>query len=69
MANDVIHELKSVNTQTASLRELRELVAHLQEQMNTTYVYWVGEWNNGHRAKSTRNGEFVSTDEVINYLN
>ena len=66
--DDVIFELKSVNTVTAPEQKLRELVKHLQDQMNGRYVYLVGEWANAHRAKSTRNGQFVSKDEVINYL-
>jgi hypothetical protein len=64
-----IHELKNFNVKTASEQELRELVEHLQKQMNETYVYWVGEWAGSRKAKSTRNGEYVSKEEVINYLN
>jgi len=66
--DDVIFELKSVNAITAPEQKLRELVKHLQDQMNDRYVYLVGEWANARRAKSTRNGQFVSKDEVKNYL-
>jgi two-component SAPR family response regulator len=65
---DVILKLKDIDTATAPIQELRDLVKHLQDQMNNTYVYWVGEWNNAHRARSTRNGKFVSNDEVKRYL-
>jgi hypothetical protein len=64
-----IHELKNIDATTYPEEKLRKLVKHLQDQMNDTYVYWVGEWNNAHRARSTRDGEFVSKEEVINYLN
>jgi len=69
MSVNEIHELKNFPVSTASEKELRDLVKHLQDQMNSTYVYWVGEWNNAHRTRSTRDGEFVSKEEVINYLN
>ena len=68
MANE-IQKLKNINATTYPENKLRDLVKHLQDQMNNTYVYWVGEWNNAHRAKSTRTSKFVSKQEVINYLN
>lgn len=64
-----IHELKNVNVATVSEKKLRGLVKHLQEQMNDTYVYWVGEWAGGRKARSTRDGKFVSKADIINYLN
>ena len=69
MDNDnILHKLKSVDTATVPVQELRDLVKHLQDQMNNTYVYLVGEWANIHRARSTRDGKLVSNDEVKNYL-
>ena len=70
MASDKeIHELKNFNVLTATEQEMRDLITHLQYQMNNTYVYWVGEWAGGKHAKSTRNGHFVDKKEVIDYLN
>jgi hypothetical protein len=66
--NNAIFLLKSVDTTTVPEQELRNLVLHLQNQMNNIYTYLIGEWNNGHRARSTRNGQFVSADEVKQYL-
>ena len=66
---NAVFELKSVNADTKPEKELRELVKHLQKQMNSRYLYLVGEWANGQRARSTRNGRFVSKEEVIKYLN
>jgi hypothetical protein len=66
--NDAFFELKNIDVTTCPAQKLRELVKHLQGQMNDTYVYLVGEWSNGHRAKSTRDGQFVSGDEIIKYL-
>jgi hypothetical protein len=68
MANE-IQKLKNINASTYPENKLRDLVKHLQDQMNNTYAYWVGEWNNAHRAKSTRTSKFASKKEVINYLN
>jgi hypothetical protein len=66
--DDAIFQLKNISAATASAQELRDLVKHLQDQMNTRYMYLVGEWANSHRARNTRNGKFVSSDEVKNYL-
>ena len=64
-----IYELKNFNVSTASEQEMRELITYLQKQMETTYVYWVGEWAGSRKARSIRTGEFVKTQEVIDYLN
>ncbi|MDR1804175.1 MAG: hypothetical protein LBQ94_11280 [Treponema sp.] len=69
MEPDIVVKLRNFDTSTATLQEFRDLVQHLQDQMNNTYVYWVGEWADGKRARSTRNGQFISKEEVINYLN
>ena len=61
-------KLKSVNADTEPEEKLRELVKHLQNQMENRYRYLIGEWANGYRARSTINGQFVSKDEVKNYL-
>ena len=66
---DAILELKSVNAATEPEQKLRDLVRHLQDQMNNIYMYWVGEWANGYHAKSTRTGKFASKEEVMSYLN
>jgi hypothetical protein len=63
-----IFELKNIDASTCPEQKLRDLVKHLQDQMNNTYVYLVGEWNKGHGARSTRDGKFVSSAEVKNYL-
>jgi hypothetical protein len=60
--------LKNFDTSTATLEEHRDLVCHLQDQMNNVYMYWVGEWADHHGARSTRTGQTVSAEEVINYL-
>ena len=65
---NVVFELKNFDTSTATLVEFRDLVRHLQEQMNDTYMYWVGEWANHHGARSTRDGKMVKNDDVIRYL-
>ena len=63
-----LNRLLSVDVDKASEDELRGLVRHLQTQMSNTYVYWVGHWSNSNRAVSTRNGQFVANQEVIDYL-
>jgi hypothetical protein len=67
--NDAIFKLKSINADTEPEQKLRDLVKHIQDQMNNTYMYWVGEWANGRKARSTKDGQFVGKEEVINYLN
>ena len=69
MKTDMVAKLKNFNTSTATLQEFRDLVQYLQNQMNNRYVYLVGEWANGQCARSTRDGQFVSKEEVIKYLN
>lgn len=39
-----------------------------RQQFRTRYSFIVGEWRGRHRAKSTRTGAFVRTEEVIRYL-
>ncbi|MCK4339513.1 MAG: hypothetical protein KAW87_05960 [Candidatus Cloacimonetes bacterium] len=66
---DALVLLESVNVDTATNDELKSIVKHLQKQFKERYEYLVGDWRNAHRAKSTRNGQFVSAQEVIDYLN
>jgi hypothetical protein len=63
-----VAKLKDFDTSSATLEEHRDLVRYLQNQMNNVYVYWVGEWASGRRVRSTRTGQTVSAEEVINYL-
>ncbi|MGI6651622.1 MAG: hypothetical protein ACOX4Y_07715 [Limnochordia bacterium] len=65
----IMYELLNVDADKASEEKLRALVKHLQGQMRDVYVYWVGNWGRGNQACSTRNGQFVSKKEVIDYLN
>jgi len=65
---DAIKLLESINLEKASEQEMKDLIIHLKDQFKTRYKYLVGEWQNARRAKSTRNGQFVSRDEVIEYL-
>lgn len=65
---DPIQLLESFNPETATNSEMKQLIIHLKSQFKTRYNYLVGEWANAHRAKSTRNGQFVSSKEVIEYL-
>ena len=69
METDMDVKLKNFDTSKATLQEFRDLVQYLQDQMNNRYVYLVGEWANGKHARSTRDGQFVSKEEVIKYLN
>jgi hypothetical protein len=65
---NAVFELKNIDAATCPEQESRILVKHLQDQMNGPYQYLVGEWNNGYRARNTRDGKFVSSDEVRDYL-
>ncbi len=48
--------------------EAIDLLKDLRYQFKNRYIYLVGEWQNARRAKSTRDGQFVTKDEVIDYL-
>ena len=63
---DVIDILESGDPDT-----LAEAIARLQRlriHFRTSYRYVVGEWSDARRAKDTRNGQFVTKEEVILYL-
>jgi hypothetical protein len=63
---DVIEILESGDPDT-----LAEAIARLRQlriQFRTSYRYVVGEWSGGYRAKDTQNGQFVTKEEVIRYL-
>lgn len=63
-----IFELKNFKTDAASVEEMKSLINHLKDLFSKTYVYVVGEWNKGHRARNMRNGKTVKNEEVIKYL-
>jgi len=65
---DILTILSSTDVANASCEELRELCQHMQDQMKKRYNFLVGEWVGARRAKNTRNGKFVSKDDVIKYL-
>jgi hypothetical protein len=63
---DVIAILESGDPDT-----LEEAIARLRELKNhfrTSYQYVVGDWSGARRAKNTQDGQFVTKEEVINYL-
>lgn len=66
--NDSLSELFDADIEAMTEDESKRLLMHLRTQFRERYMYLVGEWSNDNRAKSTRNGQFVSNDEVINYL-
>ena len=63
---DVIEILESgePNTLAEAIARLR----HLKLQFKTSYRYVVGEWSDARRAKDTQNGQFVTKEQVIEYL-
>jgi hypothetical protein len=63
---DVIAILESGDPDT-----LEEAIARLRELKNhfrTSYQYVVGDWSGARRAKNTQDGQFVTKEEVIDYL-
>ena len=67
--NRIFYKLRNINVDTAPEDEVRDLLRHFQNQMNTTYLFWVGEWANARRVKSTRTGRFVGRADFIRVLN
>jgi hypothetical protein len=63
---DVIDILESGDPDT--LEEAVERLQHLKIHFMTSYRYVVGEWGGGRRAKDTTNGQFVTKEQVISYL-
>ncbi len=67
--NDAVSELFDADIEAMTEESAKGLLMHLRTQFRERYMYLVGEWSNDNRAKSTRNGQFVSKDEVNDYLN
>ena len=63
---DVIDILESGDPDT--LEEAIERLQHLKVHFMKSYRYVVGEWSGGRRAKDTTNGQFVTKEAVIAYL-
>ena len=63
---DVIDILESGDPDT--LAEAISRLQHLRIHFMTSYQYVVGEWGGARRAKDTQNGQFVTKEEVISYL-
>jgi hypothetical protein len=63
---DVIDILESGDPNTLS--EAIERLQHIKIHFKTRYQYVVGEWSGARRAKDTQNGQFVTKEEVIEYL-
>ena len=65
-SRDVIEILESGDPDT--LAEAIARLQHLRVHFRTSYRYVVGEWSDARRAKDTQNGQFVTKEEVIDYL-
>jgi hypothetical protein len=63
---DVIEILESGEPDT--LAEAIARLRHLKLQFRTSYRYVVGQWSDARRAKDTQNGQFVTKEQVIAYL-
>ena len=66
--DDALNRLITDDFDNLSEEQAKELLRHLRKQFKERYFYLIGEWQNDHRAKSTRNGKFVSKEEVMKYL-
>jgi len=60
--------LESLEPENMTEQEAKESLKHLQKQFKVRYRYLVGEWRSARRAKSTLDGQFVSSQEVKDYL-
>jgi len=63
---DVIDILESGDPDT--LAEAIERLEKLRIHFKTSYQFVVGEWGGARRAKDTQNGQFVTKEVVIAYL-
>ena len=63
---DVIDILESGDPDT--LEEAIDRLRRIKIHFRKSFRYVVGEWSGGRRAKDTRNGQFVTREEVIGYL-
>lgn len=65
---DAMNLMEEINLDNASMEELKEVILHLRRQFRTRYSYLVGEWQHAKRVKSTRDGQFISKDALVEYL-
>jgi len=63
---DVITILESGDPDT--LEEAIARLGALRNHFRTSYQYVVGDWSGARRAKNTQDGQFVTKEEVITYL-
>jgi hypothetical protein len=63
---DVITILESGDPDT--LEEAIARLEALRKHFRTSYQYVVGDWSGARRAKNTQDGQFVTKEEVIKYL-
>jgi hypothetical protein len=63
---DVIAILESGDPDT--LDEAIARLGVLKNHFRTSYQYVVGDWSGARRAKNTQDGQFVTKEEVIGYL-
>ena len=66
---DFISGLVDEKIRKMNKKEAQDYIIHLRDQFRDRYKYLVGEWRGARRAKSTRNGQFVPNEKVIDYLN
>jgi hypothetical protein len=64
-----IFELNDERVNTMTEKEAKETLNHLRKQFQERYNFLLGIWAGSKKAKSTRDGKFVSIQEVINWLN
>lgn len=48
--------------------QAEQIVNHIRDQFRMRYRYLIGEWRSSRRVKRTTDGQFVTIDEVIEYL-
>ena len=65
---DYLMRLYNTNVEELTEREAKDFLIHLRNQFINRYHFIVGEWRNARRAKDTRTGQFVTKEEVIEYL-
>lgn len=66
--DDLYNQFINKDIEQLSGDEAKEFLLHLRKQFKERYTYLVGEWQNARRAKNTRDGQFVSREEVIDFL-
>jgi len=63
-----IFELNKDAINSMTELEAKNTLEHIREQFQERYMFLLGTWSGSKRAKSTRDGKFVSLDSIEKWI-